>query len=969
MVGSNTHKIILVNEYVTRGLNSQVSQINTLSSAQTRLTKTTKATWTASENLAIANANAVKSMFGVSNSAKNTKGSLDHLLGSFTKLRWTLVNVALAAGVAYGAFNILVKPTIDLETEMSNVRKTTDLTKQEIGDLSGELIQLSKELPVSAVELAKIATIAGQLGIQGKEDLLSFTNTIALISSTTEMSAEDAATNMAKISAAFDLPIEQVGLLGSVINELSNTTASTASEISESLKRVGNSASQLGLSVETVSAFQATLISSGMRAERAATRMRSAFNAINADVEGFATLTGLSFEEFNRILEQDSERAFNLILQSLANIDSETERNVKIISLFGKVGGNAIQTLVNNYDSLQENVKNANKEMASGLSLVIEESKKLDTTVSQWELFKNELKESVYWLDLTGKGLIDFFRAQQKLSGIDKARSGLLGAFPGGVGLQYALGKSNQVERYIELRKEFEQLAKTADISSEKYDEMNQVLSETGISEAAIDSLVQYNKELGNIISRQSMGTSSIFQQKGLFDFGQQQSILPPTLQEKLNEYFKLRDKQKQLQDSLTTGSEEEVRALNEVNIAVEVATEKLGGYADEAEDAWDAMQKGTEVIEKQNPLLDALNAKYESLKNRLSGAGDALSKVKDQISATNDEINNILTRRFTINGISETGISNIVSRQELAIKKSQFEALGLGSAEDFLRNATVLTTNEINDQTQALKRLTEAASDSQDQYDSWQTSLNTTIRSLLINSQDLDKDVTEVVKKAQTELLSLTQGDKDKEDQFDAMTTNLDALKLAQDIFFGDEQQQLKYSEMLREDRINGVNTSAEMAINALQDERDYLQDLIEKEEYWIDVQDRIKSSIEAVTEAIKEQKEAQNSLNSSRGGSVSNSNFQQEVTSRFGGSYDSSGTYQSGNYGTARSIFNDFIARPGQPVAQFSPEDTVIGVKNPSQIMNNKSIGPVTININGSNQNARQLAIEIRRELSSLA
>lgn len=63
----------------------------------------------------------------------------------------------------------------------------------------------------------------------------------------------------------------------------------------------------------------------------------------------------------------------------------------------------------------------------------------------------------------------------------------------------------------------------------------------------------------------------------------------------------------------------------------------------------------------------------------------------------------------------------------------------------------------------------------------------------------------------------------------------------------------------------------------------------------------------------------------------------------------------------------FGDFIARPNQPVASFSPDDTIIGVKDPSSLVNNK-IGPVTIILQGS-QSTFQNAQEISRQLKSLA
>ena len=55
----------------------------------------------------------------------------------------------------------------------------------------------------------------------------------------------------------------------------------------------------------------------------------------------------------------------------------------------------------------------------------------------------------------------------------------------------------------------------------------------------------------------------------------------------------------------------------------------------------------------------------------------------------------------------------------------------------------------------------------------------------------------------------------------------------------------------------------------------------------------------------------------------------------------------------------YGDFISRPGVPVASFSPQDTIIGMKQPEQIIGgNTTTNSVNININGYNQNPKELA-----------
>ncbi|MBU0846447.1 phage tail tape measure protein, partial [Patescibacteria group bacterium] len=79
----------------------------------------------------------------------------------------------------------------------------------------------------------------------------------------------EAAESLAKLAAAFDLPIENIRYLASAINELSNTTASTSRDIVSAMERIGASGKLIGITAEQASAMAATLVDMGMGADRA----------------------------------------------------------------------------------------------------------------------------------------------------------------------------------------------------------------------------------------------------------------------------------------------------------------------------------------------------------------------------------------------------------------------------------------------------------------------------------------------------------------------------------------------------------------------------------------------------------------------------------------------------------------------------------------------------------------------------
>lgn len=202
---------------------------------------------------------------------------------------------AAMTGVGVSALAISYKSVEafkNIDSAMAGVRKTTGMTKDEIAVMKDEFISLSKEMPISAAGLADVGTVAGQLGITGKENIMEFTKTVAMMSTAFSMSAEDAATAMAKLATIYDIPIKEVGRLGSAVNVLGNTTAATEAQIMAYAMSLGAAARQLGFTSTQSLAMGASLISMGMDASDAGTRLNSAFTAMGNKIEEAAALWG-----------------------------------------------------------------------------------------------------------------------------------------------------------------------------------------------------------------------------------------------------------------------------------------------------------------------------------------------------------------------------------------------------------------------------------------------------------------------------------------------------------------------------------------------------------------------------------------------------------------------------------------------------------------------------------------------------
>lgn len=999
------NKIILINEYISQGLDKQQAQLKKVTQSQNQYNKSTKTTLTHSKLNERSNKAAIKTMFGVAKSTDKTTNSLNKgtiaqkryakatrassfqikwlemsnrhaiknmfsmgsaakksgksMLESFTQMRWALVNVAMAGAVAYGAFNLLIKPSIEFETALANVEKTTGFTNKQMGGLSDGLRDLSTIIPLSAKELADIAAVAGQLGIAmkgGSEAVLAFTATISMVATAMDLTAEEAATNMAKVANAFKLPVGDIMAMGSVINELENTTAAKGIEIIKSLRRVGSAATTLGISFESSAAGVTTLIEAGMVSERAGTRMRSLFNSMATNAQEFADIAGLSLKDYIMLLETDTDQALRVVIEGLNDTTLRAEKVGDAVEAAGKVGGFALLTLADNTKSFSDNLGTVQTEMKEVNSLIEEAGIKAGTTAGQFTILVNTLKEKL----LAKKGFISDLVGGARMAvetDVFKQSNFLKGPY----------GGFKTLANLITMDKKF------MDIMSEESAELINLAKDAGHTDEAISKMFLSFR-----------------------DRGQDAPEVLDSIRLKI-----IQLKGAGLEDL-------------EVNIGDPHDMEDLGGEIDKFLETAEEVETVTESLADKTREWTLAN---KELQTELKGISSELSNVKDKIKDANSAISNIKSRRFEIGGIAETDISHIIAQQELELNKAKFATLGLGTAEEFLRNASILTADSIEAQTQAILELNDATADGSTRYDVWQKTLRETIKSLLISSQDIDKDVTGVVKRAQAELMGITHFDRTQEDQFTHMEDNLDALGQAQKIFFGEEQEKLKYSESLREDRINGMNESAAQAITNLSIERGILQGLLDDELEWLNLQESKRDEIEENRKMIDLETESYYANAKARALVASKppptpyselpfSEAEQPKPKRLWdylpkpepttqpqsyyegispvdrllglGSGNSVSKSLRGADGLTdferattgkRAYFGDFISRPGQPVANFSPQDTIIGVKNTQELSKGTTIGNVSITIQGYQKNQRELALEVARNLKSLA
>ena len=313
-------------------------------------------------------------------------------------------SVLAAAGISAAlkeikeGFDECVQASMDFESAITGVAKTTDLTDGELADMSDAIKAMSTEIPASTTEIAAVAEAAGQLGIQ-KDALLDFTRVMTMLGTATNMTAEDAATALARFANITGMSADNYDRLGAVIVDLGNNFATTESEITQMGTRLASGGRLAGLTEPQIMALAAAMSSVGIEAEAGGTAMTQTLNAIEKAVatgedslQSFADVAGMSADSFAEMWNTDALGALTAFIRGLGNLDEQGESAVLVLEDLGLTGirqSNMLKSLALAADQMDSAVQTANTAWDENIALTNEANKRYATTQSKLDMMQN----------------------------------------------------------------------------------------------------------------------------------------------------------------------------------------------------------------------------------------------------------------------------------------------------------------------------------------------------------------------------------------------------------------------------------------------------------------------------------------------------------------------------------------------------------------------------------------------------
>lgn len=348
---------------------------------------------------------AVKIAGSVSSSFNSAMGAAENRisgLGTIAK------QAAAVAAAAWGALKIgefvkdSIQSAVNFESAMADVAKVVDGLRDDNGNLtdsyyamSDSIVQMSKDIPMAAEDLAAITAAAGTAGIAADE-LTTFTETAAKMGVAFDTTADQAGDWMAKWRTSFSMGQEEVTALADQINYLSNNSASTASEISTIVTAVGPLGDVAGISAAQIAALGSTMVGVGVQQDVAATGIRKLATTMVAGssaTKAQATVLqqlGLDATEMAERMQTDAEGAILTFLEAVSKLP-EAEQAAALKNYFGQESVGAIAPLLTNLDVLRERFEMvADAQLYAG-SMDAEYAARAATTANNIQLYENRI--------------------------------------------------------------------------------------------------------------------------------------------------------------------------------------------------------------------------------------------------------------------------------------------------------------------------------------------------------------------------------------------------------------------------------------------------------------------------------------------------------------------------------------------------------------------------------------------------
>lgn len=288
---------------------------------------------------------------------------------------------------------------LKLSDAMSDVRKTTGLTNDEVKLLTDQVQELDTR--ISNEKLMQAAVEAGRIGLKTREEVLQFTRASSITLTALDELDARAITSVMKLNGLLGetarLGVQQAILsTASSINELSMASSAAQQPIIDFSRRFGGIAAQANISTAEVLGLGATIDALGQPIEMSSTALNKFTTALLSNGKAIAEDTGLSEDYIFEMTRQG--KTIELMIEVLGKLNNMGGIG-EISKYMGDMGGDGarmtavISALAANLGFLRQNLDLSKQSFEEGISVINEYNLKNENAAALVERIANEIKE------------------------------------------------------------------------------------------------------------------------------------------------------------------------------------------------------------------------------------------------------------------------------------------------------------------------------------------------------------------------------------------------------------------------------------------------------------------------------------------------------------------------------------------------------------------------------------------------
>jgi len=245
-------------------------------------------------------------LFGASASAAGASSA--SAAGSVNALGGTMGGTTLAVVAGAAAMGASVKAAMDLEAAMRNVNSISKLSEGQLNDMTSAVVDLSRELPQSATELAKGLYDIASSGFQGADGMTVLAQS-AKAATAGLTTTDNAARAITAVLNAYGLSASEATDVSDALFQTVNLGVINFEELSSVIGDTVGVAAAAHIDIGQVGAALATMTLSGVSASEAGTSLNRVIQSIiDPSKEMAAALHSAGYESGAQALEADGLR-------------------------------------------------------------------------------------------------------------------------------------------------------------------------------------------------------------------------------------------------------------------------------------------------------------------------------------------------------------------------------------------------------------------------------------------------------------------------------------------------------------------------------------------------------------------------------------------------------------------------------------------------------------------------------------